>query len=703
MRSLGNILQILSREGPMTVAREAAWRFYKPWRAKYLMRELAEGDTGEGACATRPSRWRALSLGRTAKQTGQTVRVREVPYYRPQLTDIGSEQREIILRLADGVCAGRIPFVSYETQDCGLKPRWGRDFISGKEWPLEASGSLTVVGLDGSDIKAPWELSRLQFLPLLGKAYRLDPKPVYRETARRYVEHWMEANPVGRGANWVVAMEVALRGLNIAFLTSLLWPFAEEEKPWLDKVARGLRQHLLYIEAHLEFSHIVRGNHYLSNLLGLYGLAVFLDGPGMKRRRARYRALLEQEILLHVYADGGNYEASSGYHVLVAQMFLTAHQLMRAENVVPAESFTRRLGAMFTWMETLADSSGRLPHIGDCDDGRVEFLFDDLKQMDMPAARRDSLRVSSLLGLGRAALGRPAGYCDAELPWFGLRKPGLRGAGLPEPGLPKSGLKEPRTTEEDSGAGAEIKVLADSGIALARWGSSDLLFLAVPNGIQGKGTHTHNDKLSVILRMDGEEVLCDSGTGCYTRDRATRDRFRSTTAHNTVRVDGVEQNRIPRARMNFFSIGNEARVSRIEASSDGKTLKASHFGYEDRGMVHTRSARFSVPGEVLLEDHISGEGEHRLELCFHAGLGWEIGDIRAGDDGVTCELRGSRTVEFRLRAERRRRPVEIEMRAEKEEAGISWVYGTTVPAGMLRITATTTLPATFVTTFSWKP
>ena len=593
-----------------------------------------------------------------------------------------SEQRQVILKLADGICAGRIPFVSYETQDCGLEPRWGRDFISGKEWPLEASGSLTVVGLDGSDIKAPWELSRLQFLPLLGKAYRLEARPVYRETARRFVDHWIEANPVGRGANWVVAMEVALRGLNVAFLTNLLWPFAEDEKPWLEKVARCLRQHLLYIEAHLEFSHIVRGNHYLSNLLGLYGLAVFLDGPGMKRRRVRYRGLLEQEILLHVYADGGNYEASSGYHVLVTQMFLTAYQLMRAENVVPAKSFTQRLSAMFEWMETLVDSSGRLPHIGDCDDGRVEFLFDDLQQMELPAGRRDSLRVGSLLGLGRAVLGREPGYSQAELPWFGLRT-----------------QKAGETSVADAPS-TETKVLPDSGIALARWGNSDLLFLAAPNGIHGKGTHTHNDKLSVILRIDGEEVLCDPGTGCYTRDRAIRDRFRATAAHNTVTVDGVEQNRVPGARMNFFSIGNEARVSRIETAADGKTLKASHFGYEDRGMVHTRSAAWNGPGEIRLEDHISGEGEHRLELCFHTGLGWEIDDVRAGDGSVECVLRGPRKIEFRLRAAGRR---PIEVRAEKGEAGISWVYGTSVPANMLRVTVTTGLPATLISTFAWKP
>ena len=39
----------------------------------------------------------------------------------------------------------------------------------------------------------------------------------------------------------------------------------------------------------------------------------------------------------------------------------------------------------------------------------------------------------------------------------------------------------------------------------------------MPNGCRGKGSHTHNDKLSFILRVNGEELFGDSGTGVYTR------------------------------------------------------------------------------------------------------------------------------------------------------------------------------------------
>ena len=42
----------------------------------------------------------------------------------------------------------------------------------------------------------------------------------------------------------------------------------------------------------------------------------------MGRRLGKYARAVQREILLQTYADGGDYEASTGYHVLVAQMFL---------------------------------------------------------------------------------------------------------------------------------------------------------------------------------------------------------------------------------------------------------------------------------------------------------------------------------------------------------------------------------------------
>jgi len=75
-------------------------------------------------------------------------------------------------------------------------------------------------------------------------------------------------------------MEAALRGMSICFLLNLLSPFRREEQPWLVTVTRSLAQHLLYIEANIEFSHLLTSNHYLSDVVGLYCLSIFLRRQG---------------------------------------------------------------------------------------------------------------------------------------------------------------------------------------------------------------------------------------------------------------------------------------------------------------------------------------------------------------------------------------------------------------------------------------
>ncbi len=81
-----------------------------------------------------------------------------------------------------------------------------------------------------------------------------------------------------------------------------------------------------------------------------------------------------------------------------------------------------------------------------------------------------------------------------------------------------------------------------SGVAVARAREAVAVFCAMPNGIGGKGSHTHCDKLSVILRLGADEVFCDGGSRCYTRSAELRNLYRSTKAHNTLAIDEVDQN-----------------------------------------------------------------------------------------------------------------------------------------------------------------
>src|SRR5205807_1327217 len=185
------------------------------------------------------------------------------------------------------------------------------------------------------------------------------------------------------------------------------------------------------------------------------------------------------------------YEASTGYQVLVTQMFTSALLLMRADKLVPDPRFVDRLRRMYRIMDELASPSGQLPQLGDCDDGRVELLLDDLQQMLLlPVPERNSLRISNLLGMGRRLFSGSLGLTE-DAQWYGLTE--------------TAGPASLSATRTDP-CRQKVSVFPQSGIAIGRAEQAEVLFFAVPNGISGKGSHTHNDKLSFVLRLGGQEV-----------------------------------------------------------------------------------------------------------------------------------------------------------------------------------------------------
>jgi len=644
-------LDALRREPLPALAREACWRAYKQWKKMDLSHRLRQP-------------WR--------------VAFRNIPYYRPDLQKVSRETRDVIVAFADEIRAGRFPFLSYDTAGLGMAPKWNLDFVCGAEWPYIRYEGRECVRHDGSDVKVPYELSRLQFLPVLGKAHLLKGDNSYRHAAKDLLTHWIESNPPAVGVNWTIAMEAALRGMSICFLLNLLAPFGPNDEAWLATVTRSLADHVLYIEAHLEFSYLSSSNHYLSDVVGLYCLFLFLDGEGMQGRRHRYRQSIESEMMRQVYEDGGDYEASTGYHVLVTQLFTTALLLMRAEGARPASTFIERLKLMFRFLNAVASPSGQVPHVGDCDDGRVELLNDDLRQMMLlPVAERNSLRVSNLLGLGQQLLGEGAGQAD-DAAWFGLAG-SVRAPQLGTPSLPPA-----------------VAVSPKSGIAIVRTQSAELLFLAIPNGISGRGSHTHNDKLSFVLRVGGEEILCDSGTGCYTRDAAIRNRFRRTAAHNTLVVDGKEQNRFDAGPHGIFSLGNEAVVTPIEWGTEpgGYFLRASHNGYHSLGATHARSIHVREREEALvIEDMVDGFGIHDLEINFQVAPPYTP-TVEPHANRVRCHVVRNGDVQLIIDG-----PDDWD--CEVRPSLVSTIYGSTTPATNVRFRACVAVPRRVTTYISW--
>jgi hypothetical protein len=586
-------------------------------------------------------RWVRKAVFRlSSRESGYPVQFRPLGYYKGR-PSFDSEQA--VVAYADAVLRGEYPLLGYGSPSLGLQPGWSCDWVSGKSWPMDDSEKIRIVRHDDSDVKAPWELSRLQFAPVMAKAYIQTGDCKYRDALRLLLTDWIVRNPVGMGVHWTIAMEAALRAISLCLTMDLLSPFSEEEKPWMNLLTKSLWEHYRFIQAHNEFSFLVRSNHYLSNLVGLTTLSGYLCGPGMERQLRKYSRGVQREILLQTYPDGGDREASTGYHVLVTQMAQHSLLVQRLSGCSIAADFEDRVRLMSQWLDCVADEEGKLPLLGDCDNGRVELLSGDIAQAMLPAGERCSLQVGSLY--------------------------------------------ERRTREE-------VSILPDSGIAVLRSGEASVIFSAMPNGLAGRGSHTHCDKLSVVFRVGRDEIFCDSGSRCYTRSAEFRNFDRSTQAHNTLMVDGVDQNTIPSDPGLLFQCGNEALVSGIERVEGESAVRASHKGYSSLGVEHQRTVRLAQ-NELVVLDELTGADTHLLELRYILGPEWHVSSEERVGDKVGCVISGSRRLSLTCEAE-------SQLALSILPTQISREYGSALLASCIRIETTANLPARVQTTVQWE-
>ena len=103
-----------------------------------------------------------------------------------------------------------------------------------------------------------------------------------------------------------------------------------------------------------------------------------------------------------------------------------------------------------------------------------------------------------------------------------------------------------------------------------------LTFSATDNGQLGNGGHAHNDKLSITLTIDHEEVLKDPGTYNYTAYPDLRNKFRSTAIHNVPYVNNTEQNNWEKGRSGLFKLNNETDCFVLNATQASISLWLSY-------------------------------------------------------------------------------------------------------------------------------
>lgn len=487
----------------------------------------------------------------------------------------------------------------------GEQVDWHLDPVSKYHWPLDYHGDINLFSNDGSDVRVVWELNRLSHSLTLARAYAVTHDERFAAEFLDQLDSWHSQNPYGMGANWNCAMEVALRATNLLAAFEIFRHSSLLDEDRLRRLLAMFDQHGAFIRENLEFSYVATSNHYLSDVVGLVWLGTMLPEleSASNWRDFGLREML-REMDKQVLADGADFESSTGYHRFVLEMFLYTFIVCRANSIEIAGKYWGKLRQMIYYVRAYLRPDGRAPLIGDSDSGQF-----------FPISKRAGDDHAYLLPLG-AVVFEDANLKDQhaatpeELLWI-----------LGEEGVSK--YRELKAAE----SGTASQSFTDAGIYVLRDGDLYLLLNATGAGINGRGSHGHNDALSVEVSACGRPFIVDPGTYVYTADLEERHRFRSTAYHSTMEIDSVEQNTTHKETP--FVIGNESRPLVIEWDSNPNrdVIAAEHYGYTrlNQPVTHRRFITFEKQERWwLVKDELSATGNHELSVRFHLAEGLEV-------------------------------------------------------------------------------
>jgi hypothetical protein len=454
-----------------------------------------------------------------------------------------------------------------------------------------------------ADVKYPWELARCQHWVTLAQAWRLSREPRFPSEIADQLDDFMEANPVGFGVNWTCTMDVALRAANWALALALVLDCPALDEGFWRRAYGALHDHAVFIFANLEDKYEVTSNHYLSNVVGLHVLAAeFADLPEGQRWDRWARDKLEVEIGVQVHEEGTDFESSVPYHRLVAELFLGSARLAQFQGRPLGPAVVSKLRRMIDFVVAIGRPDGRMPVIGDADDGRMH-VFSDPGGWDRRDARH--LLAPAAFVLDREDWLPFAGpHAASEAAWWGFD--------------PAAALRAPAPPPD------EARLFPAFGVAVARRGGH---YLAITNGAvgtRGFGNHKHNELLGFEYHHDGAPVVVDPGSYVYTSDFSARNLFRGTAYHSTLMIDDVEQNEFnPEWLFRLFEKADPEHLA-FEVAGDHVLYRGRHGGYRrlPRPVVHERTFRFDLSdGRLEIEDRLEGEGDHALCWRFHLAPG----------------------------------------------------------------------------------
>jgi hypothetical protein len=484
---------------------------------------------------------------------------------------------------------------------------------------------------------AEWriEVAKFYFGLDLAHAFHETAEPRFLAAWERLVRAWIGAvavdsdpsDVIGRRIqNWIYAWDgfasaAAFRGLSPGTGEILLGNLAAQ--------VRHLRAHLSAEQNH--------------RTLELYALAIaalafpVLDPDGELLRFAV--AALHENLLADVLPDGVHRERSTHYHMITLRTFLGLRENARRFGFTLPGGYDARLERACEFALHCHRPDGTIPALSDADSGSYGDL--------LARAGRLLRRPDFLWG----ATGGTRGV-----------SPAVRNVSFPEGGY----------FVQRSGWGAAATAFRDER------------FLVFDCGPIGDGGHGHYDLLHVEVAAGGRPLLLDPGRYTYSEAGPNwRRTFKSTAAHNTVCVDGLDQMPYQGGKPRGPLASARLLVRRGAPGLDLLQGEAVSPCYD---AVHTRTVVFVDDQYWILHDRLRGTRPHRYDLRFHLGPdAWNRTTVETRDGDVVVRAPGVMLVMAPART------VCI------ESGWVAPAYGVKVPAPVVSVVVEGAADVTFTT------
>lgn len=533
-----------------------------------------------------------------------------------------------LLAAAERILDGRWRVFAMHDAPLGFPPEWNRDPKTGTLAPMILGKAIdyrseAVVG----DIKYLWEPSRHLELVTLALAARSSGEGRYAQAACSLLESWLAQCPYPLGVHWTSSLELAVRLVN----WSVAWQLLGGADSTMFHGAAGLAFQRRWLDAIYQHCHFIAGyfsrhssanNHLLGEYMGLYIASVTWPcWPESKRWHREAKAGMEKEALKQNFADGVNKEQAVYYQHEVMDMLLLCQRAAHAQGDTFSDVYLQRLERMAEFICSMMDVNGNVPMTGDADDAQMVRLA-----YEKHWSPYRSLLASCALLFNRGDFKRKAGYFDDKNRWlFG-----------------QAGLQQWLALDA-SAPEAPVLAFPEGGYFLlgSHFGTSDEVRLVAdcaPLGYLSIAAHGHADALAFTLSVGGEELLIDPGTYAYHTQKKWRDHFRSTAAHNTVCIDGLDQSEIGGNFM-WLKKANAYMIAH-ETNSEVQIFEGEHDGYGrlTDPVRHRRRIEFNLNKKhIVVKDILQCTNVHEITLHWQFG---ESCDVTAVDKKL--HVRGKR-------------------------------------------------------------